>query len=100
MMDMRRSDVVEAIAGDAGPLGLSAKLANSIERSNTSHRGQWTGAHQDRRQTEAKALPRGGRPQWRGRCRSINISGDYDRPGEDSDQMLEGVQGKVLVTRR
>ena len=35
LMDMRRSGVVEAIAGDAGPLGLSAKLANSIERSNS-----------------------------------------------------------------
>jgi hypothetical protein len=37
-MDMRRSGVVEAIAGEAGPLGLSAKLANSIERSNTLHK--------------------------------------------------------------
>jgi hypothetical protein len=26
LMDMRRSGVVEAIAGDVGPLGLSAKL--------------------------------------------------------------------------
>jgi hypothetical protein len=32
------SGVVEAIAGDVGPLGLSAKLANSIERSNTLHK--------------------------------------------------------------
>ena len=38
LMDMRRSGVVEAIAGDVGPLGLSAKLANSIERSNTLHK--------------------------------------------------------------
>ena len=38
LMDMRRSGVVEAIVGDAGPLGLSAKLANSIERSNTLHK--------------------------------------------------------------
>jgi hypothetical protein len=38
LMDMRRSGVVEAIAGDAEPLGLSAKLANSIERSNTLHK--------------------------------------------------------------
>jgi len=38
LMDMRRSGVVEAIAGDAGPLGLSAKLANSIERSNVLHK--------------------------------------------------------------
>jgi hypothetical protein len=38
LMDMRRSGVVEAIVGDVGPLGLSAKLANSIERSNTLHK--------------------------------------------------------------
>jgi hypothetical protein len=38
LMDMRRSGVIEAIAGDAGPLGLAAKLANSIERSNTLHK--------------------------------------------------------------
>jgi len=28
----------KAIAGDAGPLGLSANLASSIERSNTLHK--------------------------------------------------------------
>jgi hypothetical protein len=38
LMDMRRSGVVEAVAGDAGPIGLSAKLANSIGRSNTLHK--------------------------------------------------------------
>ncbi len=38
LMDMRRSGVIEAIAGDAGPLGLAAKLANSIGRSNTLHK--------------------------------------------------------------
>jgi hypothetical protein len=38
LMDMRRSGVVEAIAGDAGPVGLAAKLANSIGRSNTLHK--------------------------------------------------------------
>jgi hypothetical protein len=38
LMDMRRSGVVEAIAGDAGPIGLAAKLANSIGRSNTLHK--------------------------------------------------------------
>ena len=37
-MDMRRSGVVEAVAGNAGPIGLAAKLANSIGRSNTSHK--------------------------------------------------------------
>ena len=35
LMNMRRSGVVEAIAGDVGPIGMAAKLANSIERSNT-----------------------------------------------------------------
>ncbi len=38
LMDMRRSGVVEAIAGEVGALGLSAKLANSIERSNSLHK--------------------------------------------------------------
>ena len=38
LMDMRRSGVIEAIAGDAGPLSLAAKLANSIGRSNTLHK--------------------------------------------------------------
>jgi hypothetical protein len=38
LMDIRRSGVVEAIAGDAGPLGLAAKLANSIQQSNELHR--------------------------------------------------------------
>jgi hypothetical protein len=38
LMDMRRSGVVEAIVGDAGPIGLAAKLANSIGRSNTLHK--------------------------------------------------------------
>ena len=38
LMDMRRSGVVEAVAGDAGPVGLAAKLANSIGRSNTLHK--------------------------------------------------------------
>jgi hypothetical protein len=38
LMDMRRSGVVEAVVGDAGPIGLAAKLANSIGRSNTLHK--------------------------------------------------------------
>jgi hypothetical protein len=37
LMDMRRSGVIEAIAGGAGSLSLAAKLANSIGRSNTLH---------------------------------------------------------------
>jgi hypothetical protein len=38
LMDMRRSGTVEAIAGGAGAVGLSAKLANSIGRSNSLHK--------------------------------------------------------------
>jgi hypothetical protein len=38
LMDMRRSGVIEAVAGDVTPLGLAAKLANSINRSNTLHK--------------------------------------------------------------
>jgi hypothetical protein len=38
LMDMRRSGAVEAIAGEAKPTTLSAKLANSIERSNALHK--------------------------------------------------------------
>jgi hypothetical protein len=38
LMDMRRSGTVEAVAGGAAPLGLAAKLANSIDRSNVLHR--------------------------------------------------------------
>jgi hypothetical protein len=35
---MRRSGVVEAVAGDVTALALSNKLANSIDRSNTLHK--------------------------------------------------------------
>jgi hypothetical protein len=38
LMDMRRSGVVEAIAGGTDAVGLSAKLANSIGRSNALHK--------------------------------------------------------------
>jgi hypothetical protein len=38
LMDMRRSGVVEAIAGGTDAVGLSAKLANSIGRSNDLHK--------------------------------------------------------------
>ena len=38
LADMRRSGAAEAIAGDAKPGTLSAKLANSIESSNTLHK--------------------------------------------------------------
>jgi hypothetical protein len=38
LMDMRRSGTVEAIAGGADAIGLSAKMANSIGRSNRLHK--------------------------------------------------------------
>ncbi|MDP2296709.1 MAG: hypothetical protein Q8M24_14765 [Pseudolabrys sp.] len=38
LMDMRRSGTVEAIAGGATGVGLAAKMANSIDRSNTLHK--------------------------------------------------------------
>jgi hypothetical protein len=38
LMDMRRSGAVEAVAGGVDALGLSAKMANSINRSNVLHR--------------------------------------------------------------
>ncbi|MGB6342935.1 MAG: hypothetical protein WBG15_09395, partial [Xanthobacteraceae bacterium] len=38
LSDMRRSGVVEAVAGGADAIGLSAKLANSIGRSNQLHK--------------------------------------------------------------
>jgi len=38
LMDMRRSGTVEAVAGGADAVGLSAKLANSIGRSNALHK--------------------------------------------------------------
>src|SRR6185312_84091 len=38
LMDMRRSGAAEAIAGEAKPTTLSAKLANSIEHSNALHK--------------------------------------------------------------
>jgi hypothetical protein len=38
LMDMRRSGTVEAIAGGADGLGLAAKMANSIGRSNALHK--------------------------------------------------------------
>jgi len=38
LMDMRRSGTVEAIAGGATGVGLAAKMANSIDRSNVLHK--------------------------------------------------------------
>ena len=38
LMDMRRSGAAEVVAGEAEPGTLSAKMANSIERSNLLHK--------------------------------------------------------------
>jgi hypothetical protein len=38
LMDMRRSGTVEAIAGEAEPMTISAKMANSIEHANHLHK--------------------------------------------------------------
>lgn len=38
LMDMRRSGTVEAVAGGADGIGLAAKMANSIDRSNVLHK--------------------------------------------------------------
>jgi len=69
LMDIRRSGVVEAIAGDAGPLGLSAKLANSIERSNTLHKTYAPVDIEAVRSTDAARL------KGRRRMRAANKSG-------------------------
>jgi hypothetical protein len=38
LMDMRRSGTVEAVAGGANPMGIAAKMANSIGQSNALHK--------------------------------------------------------------
>jgi hypothetical protein len=71
LMDMRRSGVVEAVAGDAGPIGLAAKLANSIGRSNTLHK---TYAPVD---IEAVRNTDDARLKGRRRIRAGNKSGEF-----------------------
>jgi hypothetical protein len=71
LMDMRRSGVVEAVAGDAGPIGLAAKLANSIGRSNTLHK---TYAPVD---IEAVRGTDDARLKGRRRIRAGNKTGDF-----------------------
>lgn len=79
LMDMRRSGVVEAVAGDAGPIGLAAKLANSIGRSNTLHK---TYAPVD---IEAVRNTDDARLRGRQRIRAGNKTGDFvatPKPGD------------------
>ena len=78
LMDMRRSGVVEAIAGDAGPIGLAAKLANSIQSSNALHR---TYAPVD---IEAVRNTDDARLKGRRKMRAANISGAKVSTGQSS----------------
>jgi hypothetical protein len=81
LMDMRRSGVVEAIAGEAGPMGLAAKLANSIGRSNTLHK---TYAPVD---IEAVKNADAARLRGRQKIRAANKAGEKvspERPGKVS----------------
>jgi len=81
LMDMRRSGVVEAVAGDAGPIGLAAKMANSIGRSNTLHK---TYAPVD---IEAVRSVDHARVRGRRRMRAENKTGDFvstTQPGDVS----------------
>jgi hypothetical protein len=79
LMDMRRSGVIEAIAGDAGPLGLSAKLANSISRSNTLHKTYAPVDIEAVRRTDSARL------QGRRRIRSGNKRGDFVSTPQSGD---------------
>jgi hypothetical protein len=80
LMDMRRSGVVEAVAGDAGPIGLAAKLANSIGRSNTLHKTYAPVDIEAVRSTDLARL------KGRRRIRAANKEGDFV-----STQQLEKV---------
>jgi hypothetical protein len=79
LMDMRRSGVIEAVAGDAGPIGLAAKLANSIGRSNTLHK---TYAPVD---IEAVRNTDDARLRGRRRIRAGNKTGDFVSTQQPSD---------------
>jgi hypothetical protein len=79
LMDMRRSGVIEAVAGDAGPLGLAAKLANSIGRSNTLHK---TYAPVD---IEAVRNTDDARIKGRRRMRAENKAGDFVSTQQSGD---------------
>jgi hypothetical protein len=79
LMDMRRSGVVEEIAGNAGPVGLAAKLANSIGRSNTLHK---TYAPVD---IEAVRSVDDARVKGRRRMRAENKTGKFVSTHQPSD---------------
>ena len=87
-MDMRRSGVVEAIAGKADPLGLAAKLANSIERSNVLHK---TYAPVD---IEAVRNADEARLRGRRKMRATNKTGAKVSP-EQSTGVSPGARGKT-----
>ena len=100
LMDMRRSGVVEAVAGDAGPIGLAAKLANSIGRSNTLHKTYAPVDIEAVRNTDAGAIERSttdaGREQKRGILYQLRSPAMYQlssQSGAKSLKRLERVKG-------
>jgi hypothetical protein len=89
LMDMRRSGTVEAIAGNADALGLSAKMANSIDRSNALHK---TYAPVD---IEAVRNADEARLRGRRKMRATNKSGakvSPEQPGKVSPAMLRAAK--------
>ncbi len=93
LMDMRRSGVIEAIAGDAGPLGLSAKLANSISRSNTLHKTYAPVDIEAIRRTDSARL------QGRRLIRSGNKRGDFVSTPQSGDVSTMKPDGAKLLKR-
>jgi hypothetical protein len=87
LMDMRRSGVVEAIAGKADPLGLSAKLANSINRSNALHKTYAPVDIEAVRNTDEARL------RGRRKMRATNKTGAKVSP-EQPVQVSPGARGK------
>jgi hypothetical protein len=87
LMDMRRSGVVEAIAGKADPLGLSAKLANSINRSNALHKTYAPVDIEAVRNTDEARL------RGRRKMRATNKTGAKVSP-EQPVQVSPGTRGK------
>jgi len=84
LMDMRRSGVVEAIAGNAGPVGLAAKLANSIGRSNILHETYAPVDIEAVRSTDAARL------KGRQRMRTENESGAKVSKNSQAESQIPG----------
>jgi hypothetical protein len=84
LMDMRRSGVVEAMAGDDGPISLAAKLANSIGRSNTLHKTYAPVDIEAVRSTDAARL------KGRQRMRAENESGAKSQNSSPAKSQIPG----------